>query len=279
MTSAEWVEQASGWTARAAAVCLRGDYRENNEDYVHIDPKYPFALVLDGMGGQVAGEIASQEGAKAVASALRRGLKAGEKPRELIEKAIRAGHDTVLALGQIDRDLRNCGTTLVLALMSGGVAHVSWLGDSPAYRVSGGHIEKLTWEHDMRNALVRAGVISAAEAREHRIRNVLWRYLGSSEAQEKLEIPSFAPRPGDRLLLVTDGVTAVLTEEDLLEHCRSHPDPQTCAEKLANLALERGSRDNCTCAVIAFEWSGAGSPPAPQQQPRPAPRQWWQFWK
>ena len=72
----------------------------------------------------------------------------------------------------------------------------------------------------------------------------------------------------------TDGVTGVVPEADLLEVCTSHPDPQACAEEVVNLALDRGSRDNCTCAVIAFEWAGDGT--APQRRPE---RKWWEFWK
>src|SRR5262249_51173083 len=152
--------------------------------------KYPFAIVLDGMGGQAAGEVASRTGGEAVGRALRRGLKAGDEARGLIEKALRAGNETVLALGWLDRDMRNCGTTVVLALLHRGVAYVSWLGDSPAYRISGGRIEKLTWEHNLRNALVKHGVISAEEARHHHIHNVLLRHLGSREAEGQLDIPS-----------------------------------------------------------------------------------------
>ncbi len=282
MTFVEWADPASGWTVRAGAASHIGNYRENNEDLVYLDLEYPFALVLDGMGGQVAGEVASRTGADTLTHALRRGLSAGAEPRGLIESALRAANETVIALGQSNPDMRNCGTTAVLALFHQHSASISWAGDSPAYRISGDRIEKLTWDHDLRSVLVRQGVISEAEAREHRIRNVLWLYLGNRETDGHLEVRSFVPRPGDRILLATDGVTGVLPDAELLELVRAHPDPRVCAEELVNRALERGSRDNCTCAVLAFEWCGAGPPPdptdPPQPEPRPARRPWWRFW-
>jgi PPM family protein phosphatase len=280
VTSVEWVDQSSGWTARAGAASLRGNYRENNEDYVHVDPKCPFALVLDGMGGQAAGEIASSKGAEAVAHALRRGLKAGDEPRGLIEKALRAGHETVVDLDR-EPEFRGCGTTAVLALLHGGTVYVSWLGDSPAILVSGGRVQQLTWDHDFRTYMIRKTGMSEAEAHGYYWRNVLVCYLGQwPEGEIQLEIPSHTPQPDDRLLLASDGVSKVLQPGDLLRVCQSHPDPQACAEELVNLALERGSRDNCTCAVIAFEDPGDGAAPALPQPPQPpTPRKWWQFWK
>jgi serine/threonine protein phosphatase PrpC len=250
--SAVWANTACGCTIRAGAASHVGYFRENNEDRVYLDPEYPFALVLDGMGGLAAGELASRGAEAAVAAALRGGLAAGDEPPGLIERALRAGHEAVLDLGRRDRALRHTGTTVVLALLDRGRAHVSWLGDSPAYLVSGGGVERLTWDHNLSNVLVRHGVISAEEAGANRLDNRLWRYLGAEETKEPIEVRSFAPRRGDRLVLATDGVTGVVPEADLLHLCRAHPDPQACAEGLVNGALERGSRDNCTCAVLAF---------------------------
>jgi protein phosphatase len=271
-----WVDLAFGLMAKTGAASHVGNHRENNEDAVHVDADYPFAMVLDGMGGQAAGEFASQAGAEAVRDVLRHGIDNGEEPRPLIERALRAGHEAVLEVGQSKRKYRGCGTTIVLTLLHRGVAHVSWLGDSPAYRISKGRVEKLTWEHDLRNALIRRGAIPASEAKDYRVTNVLWQYLGSDEPKQPVEIPSFTPRHGDRLVLATDGITNVVSEEQLREVCESHPDPHECAEELVNLALEQGSRDNCTCAVIAFEREG--DHPELESLPPPA-RKWWQFWK
>jgi protein phosphatase len=262
----------SGCAPRAGAASHIGNYRENNEDFVCIDPKYQFALVLDGMGGLAAGELASRNGAEAVAGALREGLCAGEEPPGLIERALRAGHEAVRDLVRVDRSLRYSGTTVVLALLHRARAYVSWLGDSPAYLVSGGRIRKLTWEHDFRTALIRNGVLSPEEVGGPSIRNALYRYLGSDETSAPVDVSSFVPKCGDRLLLATDGITNFVPEPDLLRLCLAHPDPVVCAEELVDFALNRGSRDNCTCAVIAFGDPNATPPPA-------RGRKWWRFWK
>lgn len=276
MTSAVWVDRASGCTARAGAASHLG-HRENNEDLVYLDPDHPFALVLDGMGGQAAGEVASQKGAEIVRGVLRDGLAADADPRGVIERALRAGNKAVQELGRSDEALRNCGTTIVLTLLHRGVAYVSWLGDSPAFRVTADGVEKLTWDHSLPNALLHHGVITAEEARRHPVTNVLWRYLGTRDGDGPIETPSFTPHHGDRLVLATDGVTGILSAEELRDVCRAHPDPQACAEELVSRALDRGSRDNCTCAVIAFERAGEAPPPEPPAKPPPA--RWWQFWR
>lgn len=285
-----WVDLASGLMAKTGVASLTGNYRENNEDFAHVDSDYPFALVLDGMGGMAAGELASQRGAEAVRDALRRGLDGdgGRDPRKLIERALRAGQEAVLELSRSNRQYRGCGTTIVLALVHGGNAYISWLGDSPAFRVSEGQIEKLIWEHDLRTALIRQGTIPANELTNCSIRNILWKYLGAESCQESrrsnqregastgsedaIEIPSFKPRHGDRLLLATDGITGVLSPKQILEVCNFYPDPQNCADELVRCALDSGSRDNCTCAVIAFEREGG----TPEVSPRPT-RKWWHF--
>jgi protein phosphatase len=261
-------DSSSELVAVAGGACVQGNYRENNEDYLLIEPDPPMCLVLDGMGGQAAGELASRTGGDAIYAALRRGTRAGADPQNVIEKAVRQGHQEVRNLGRLDRDLRNCGTTVVLALLRHGRVFVTWLGDSMAHRVSGGKVERLTRPHDLRHALIDAGVISESEGHSGCIRNVLYLYLGEVEFPRPLPIRSFAPRPGDRVILSTDGVTGVIEESHLLEACREYAEPQACADH-----LDRGSRDNCTCAVIAFPGDVEGLPTPPQR------RRWWHIWR
>jgi serine/threonine protein phosphatase PrpC len=281
VTSAVWVDGVTGRTVRAGGASLCGNHRSNNEDRVYIDPQYPFALVLDGMGGVAAGEIAAQKGEEAVARSLRRGLKRGADPRGLIEQALRAGHEAVVEIGELVPEYRCCGTTAVLALLHGGSVYVSWLGDSAAILVSGGRVQQLTWDHDFRTYMIRKMGMSEDEARGYYWRNVILCYLGQwPEGEVQLEILSHTPQPGDRLILASDGVSKILTDTDLLQVCESHLDPKACAEELVNRALENGSRDNCTCAVLAFERSGTDpAPEPPRPQPQSQPSKWWQFWK
>lgn len=279
MTATIEVGTETNCRMRAGAASHVGYVRENNEDCVYLDPEYPFALVLDGMGGLAAGEVASRNGADAVAEALREGLASNEEPRLLIEKALRAGHEAVLDLVRKDRSLKHAGTTVVLAMLHRDRVYVSWLGDSPAYLISGGRVRKLTWDHNLTNALIRSGIVREEEVGNHRINNVLCRYLGSEDTKDAPEIPAFTPRRGDRLVLATDGVSGVVSEEELLRLCREHPEPQACAEELVNRALLDGSRDNCTCAVLAFDCDGSEPEPEADSPQQVGSRKWWQFWK
>src|SRR5205814_4844655 len=98
-------------------------------------------------------------------------------------------------------------------------------GDSRAYLVRGKRIEQLTVDHSIAQALVEAKTISAAEAKTHRYRNVLWKYLGSNEVGEGPEVKAIQLQVGDRFLLCTDGLSGVVADDQLGNYLREHPDP------------------------------------------------------
>jgi protein phosphatase len=235
---------------------LLGNYRENNEDAIDVKqfPELTLCLVADGMGGQAAGEIASRRATEVVPRELKKELPKAADPddaKKTIRKAIVQANDEIIAMGALDRDLRNMGTTVVLAAWrKGHEMYVAGVGDSRAYLVRGDSIEQLTVDHSLAQALVEAKTISAEEAREHRFRNVLWKYLGTKEVGEGPEVKVVTIQPGDRFVLCTDGVTGVVPDERILECVNQHPDVQKCADGLGQLALDMGSRDNVSCIVV-----------------------------
>src|SRR5205809_205829 len=131
--------------------------------------------------------------------------------------------------------------------------YVADVGDSRAYLVRAGQVEQLTIDHTVADALERNGTITADQARHSPWRNVLYRFLGCTEMTEGAEVRPFAPRAGDRLILASDGLTNHVTDEDLREGAARYQRPEQWAEVLVELALERGSRDNVTCVVVAFD--------------------------
>src|SRR5438105_6662592 len=235
---------------------LLGNYRENNEDAIEVKqyPDMTLAIVADGMGGQAAGEIASKRAIEVVPRELRKNLTAGaddELCAGLIKKAIVQANDEIIAMGSLDRDLKNMGTTIVMALWRRGPQlFISGLGDSRAYLVRDNNIEQLTIDHSLAQALVENKTISPAEAKEHRFRNVLWKYLGSKEVGEGPDVRSIEIQPGDKFLLCTDGLYGPIPDAQLLSFIQEHPDVQECADGLGQLALDQGSRDNVSCVVI-----------------------------
>jgi PPM family protein phosphatase len=235
---------------------LLGNYRENNEDSIEVKqfPDLIVSIVADGMGGQAAGEIASKRAIEIIPRELRKNLTAHLNPegvKSVVKRAIVQANEEIMAMGALDKDMKNMGTTVVMAIWrKGNEMYVAGVGDSRAYLVRDGKISQLTVDHSLAQALVEAKTISPAEAKEHRFKNVLWKYLGSKEVGEGPEVTVVQVKPQDRLLICTDGLTGVVQDENLLNFIQQQPDMQACAEGLGQLALDSGSRDNVSCIMI-----------------------------
>jgi protein phosphatase len=245
------------WTFHIGKCSLLGNYRENNEDAldVKVFPDLTVCIVADGMGGQAAGEIASRKAVEIIPRELRKNLTpqmSAEAIKQVARRAIVVANEEIMALGALERDMKNMGTTAVLAFWRnrGQELFVTGVGDSRAYLIRPGYIQQLTVDHSLAQALVEARTISAEEAKVHRFRNVLWKYLGSKEVGEGPEVRVLPLQAGDRYLLCTDGLTGVVSDEELAREVNVCDDMQQCAEHLCQLALDQGSRDNVSCIVI-----------------------------
>jgi protein phosphatase len=210
--------------------------------------------VADGMGGQAAGEIASKRAVEIVPRELRKNLTtslATDAVKGVTKRAIVQANEEIMAMGALDKDMKNMGTTVVMAIFrKGSEIFIAGVGDSRAYMVRAKKIQQLTVDHSLAQALVEARTISAAEAKDHRFRNVLWKYLGSKEVGEGPEVSAVPVQSGDRFLLCTDGLSGVVPDEQLASFISEQTDVQACAEGLGQLALDQGSRDNVSCIVI-----------------------------
>jgi serine/threonine protein phosphatase PrpC len=236
---------------------LLGNYRENNEDSIDVKvfPDTTICLVADGMGGQAAGEVASKRAIEIVPRELKKYLSAvvsNDETKNIIRRSIVQANEEIMAMAALDRELKNMGTTIVAAVWRKGsaVLYVTGMGDSRVYLLRGKKIEQLTTDHSIAQALVEAKTISAAEAKTHRYRNVLWKYLGSQEVGEGPKVEVVPIQAGDRFLLCTDGLSGVVSDEQLLDFMAQKPDVQECADGLGQFALDSGSRDNISCIVV-----------------------------
>jgi protein phosphatase len=235
---------------------LLGNYRENNEDAIDakVFPDMTVCIVADGMGGQAAGEVASKRAIDVIPRELRKNLPQATddgQVKSILRRAVVQANEEIIAMAALDRDYRNMGTTVVVALWrKGSELYLANLGDSRAYLVRDNIIEQLTIDHSLAQALVENKTISPAEAKEHRFRNVLWKYLGSKEVGEGPEVKIAPVQVGDRFLLCTDGLTGPVNDEQILKFMSENPDVQACADGLGQLALDQGSRDNVSCIVI-----------------------------
>jgi len=236
---------------------LLGNYRENNEDSIDVKqfPDMTVCLVADGMGGQAAGEVASKRAIEIVPRELKKHISSSmgnEEIKNVVRRSIVQANEEIMAMAALDRELKNMGTTIVATLWRKGssLMYVTGLGDSRVYHLRGKRIDQLTVDHSIAQALVEAKTISAAEARTHRYKNVLWKYLGSNEVGEGPEVKVVQIQAGDRFLLCTDGLTGVVPDDQLLTFIREKADVQECADGLGQLALDQGSRDNISCIVL-----------------------------
>jgi PPM family protein phosphatase len=236
---------------------ITGDYRDNNEDRGLADPQGRFFIVCDGMGGQAAGEKASEMAVKLVSEYLEKNLDfahdAPDKARRVIDDAIKNANIEIMALGEIDPNLCKMGTTIVFLLSAAGRFYVGGVGDSPAFRLSDGKLEKLTKDHSLTQALIDAGTINPDEARTHRFKNVLWRYIGTKEGGAGTEPREVPPRTGDRYILCSDGVVESTSVDQLKTLLEKGRDPQNTADAIVDSAREAGSQDNITCLAVFVE--------------------------
>ena len=235
---------------------LLGNYRENNEDAVEAKQfaDMTVCIVADGMGGQAAGEIASKRAIEVVPRELRKNLSqasTNDISKGIIRRAIVQANEEILQMGALDRDLRNMGTTIVMAVWrKAPEIFITWVGDSRAYLLRDGALQQLTVDHSLAQALVENKTISAAEAKEHRFKNVLWKYLGSKEVGEGPDVLVMPIQDGDRFLLCTDGLCGPASDQQIQSFMLETADAQQCADGLGQLALDCGSRDNVSCIVI-----------------------------
>jgi protein phosphatase len=127
---------------------------------------------------------------------------------------------------------------------------VGGVGDSPAFRLSDRKLEKLTKDHSLTQALIDAGTITPDEARTHRFKNVLWRYIGTKEGGAGTEPREFPLTHGDRFVLCSDGVVEGISVDQLKVLLEQSADPQAAADAIVEASRTAGSQDNITCLVV-----------------------------
>jgi protein phosphatase len=227
--------------------------RPNNEDRYVADPDRHVFLVADGMGGQELGEQASGMAAEIIPRVVTDRLAAKEEAESAVRRALLEANQAIVDAGRNQPLGRRMGTTAVVAVQKENQVYVAGLGDSRAYLIRGKQIEQLTVDHSVAEALRANGTLTSEQARTSPWQHVLYRFLGCAEMTEGAQVRPFTPQAGDRLLLASDGLTNHVSEEDLKAGTPYFEDPQLWADHLVKLALERGSRDNVTCVVVAFE--------------------------
>ncbi|MEX2503006.1 MAG: protein phosphatase 2C domain-containing protein, partial [Trueperaceae bacterium] len=204
----------------------------------------PLLLVADGMGGHNTGEVASAHATEVVRARLEENR---AHPPMALAKALQAANRQVLAQARSDPRHEGMGTTLTAILIDDSVGLVAHVGDTRAYLLRDGALHPLTQDHSWVAERVRQGLLSEDEARHHRWRNVITNALGATE-RFRLDLAHVRLRPGDRLLVASDGLTSLLADAVLYDTAASGT-PEEAVEALLDAADARGSPDNVSAVV------------------------------
>jgi protein phosphatase len=238
-----------GPAVRSAGDSHIGKVRTTNEDALILEPRLGLYAVLDGMGGASAGDVASQLARDAIREFVHH-HRAALPPRDLLEAAIVAASAAVFGEAQRHRDHHGMGTTVVACLVIDPqrvvIGHV---GDSRAYLWRDGRLQTLTRDHTIVEELVDRGLLTAEEAERHPYKNVLSRNLGA-KPETRVDCLELELRPGDRLLLCSDGLYGYASAEAIQYLLGSGDAPDHVARDLIDLALRGGGGDNVSALVI-----------------------------
>lgn len=255
-----------------AAETSVGKVREHNEDAHFIDPEAGIFIVCDGMGGHAAGEVAS---ALAVQTIRTRWADAGlqkavdqwltlgtpDMRKQLIQtvqQGVVAAHDAIVAEAEADRSKTGMGTTLVGAVIVGADIVFAHCGDSRAYLVRDGIAMQLTEDHTLLARLLAAGVDVDVDGDGMRFKSMLTNALGiGPECKVSTFVVPLAD--GDRFLLCSDGITEYVAEPEVGEVLSAMPSPARAAQRLVEMALQRGGGDNATALVVKVLEAGMSS--------------------
>ncbi|HEX4188293.1 MAG TPA: Stp1/IreP family PP2C-type Ser/Thr phosphatase [Solirubrobacteraceae bacterium] len=237
-----------------------GRQRRANED--SLLARSPLFVVADGMGGAQAGEVASQ----IAVDYFREQLEDDTPPESALATRALAANSRIHELSHSNAEHAGMGTTLTAVYVGGEEVAIAHVGDSRAYCLRDGELLRLTDDHSLVDELMRQGRLTPEEAVEHPQRSVITRALGP-EGTVEVDTRSFRARSGDVYLLCSDGLTTMLSEEQIASVLLAYPRLRDAGEALIAAANEAGGQDNITVVLLRLEEVGAGSPPASDGAP------------
>lgn len=238
-----------------AGLTDQGRLREENEDRWLADPQQGLYLVADGMGGMFGGALASQVVVEILPRLIRKRMRDLDQP-----DPSKVEHQVLAALSELSERLHNeaksefgsgaMGSTAVLALVGDRQALVAHMGDSRAYLLRDGRLRQLTTDHTVIQLLLDAGEITPDEVADHPARGQLTRFVGMP-GEPLPEVQSIGLAAGDRLLLCSDGLSGMLSDEQILNVLEEESVPEAACRQLVAAANEAGGRDNVTVLLLS----------------------------
>lgn len=233
-----------------------GQQRQENEDYVGVFKNTAginFAVVADGIGGHQGGDVASEMAVSHMGYRFENTT--FSEPTDAVKwlaAEVQYENQHIIEKAREFSDLKGMGTTMVAALMFNNEFLMANIGDSRGYLFRDGHLQQLTEDHSLVNELVKRGEISAEQARQHPQKNIITRTLGISPDAD-IDTNLYQMQTGDQLLLCSDGLTNMVTDDQLTAVLKTdQPVADKCAA-LIKLANNAGGFDNITALIVAVD--------------------------
>lgn len=240
--------------------------REGNEDSYSIDDSLCLYIVADGMGGHLAGEVASKVAVEMIHKSFKKWVEKETPDDELfgypdsslsrlgnyLLSSIRLANRIIYELALEYEQYHGMGTTIAILFVTPALIITANVGDSRIYIIRNGRIEPLSKDHTIVREQVEIGAMTEEEAAASPLRHILTKNLGSAKIVEP-EICEIEPSNNDRYILCSDGLTDLVTDEEILEMTNNVEDHADLCRKLVDLALDRGGHDNTTVITVRLQ--------------------------
>ncbi len=242
------------WFATDVGVVRKGAPNEDTYLIEHLNDGTLLAAVCDGMGGANAGEVASSIAAEAFRQVFIDRYKKGasdEKHKDDLTQAAKEANKAVFDAAVEDRSLMGMGTTLAAAYCDSRHAIIANIGDSRCYHVTEDGLKRITEDHSLVAEMIKRGELSPLEGQRHPSRNLITRALGV-EPTVKCDTFATSVKPGEFLLLCSDGLHDQVSEPEIYYEIYETGKPEAACHNLVELANARGGTDNITLVLISF---------------------------
>lgn len=233
-----------------SGISHEGMKRQRNEDFYYA--QFPIFVVADGLGGHRAGEVASKLAVRKFVDNIRKNYPEVKSPEELarlMEKSIIEAGRIIFEESKTSSELQGMGTTISAAVIFADHLVTAHVGDSRIHLYRSGELKKLTKDHTYVQYLLDKGEISEEEAKTHPLKNALLQALGG---EEKLNVDTgiLTLKPGDKILLCTDGLYTMVSNDFIKEVLQSNQPVAEKTRQMLKAALDAGGIDNITLIII-----------------------------
>jgi protein phosphatase len=237
--------------------------RDGNEDFLSIDASLDLYVVADGMGGHLAGEVASRTAVELINKSFRQWKESDIPVEEIfgypdtslsktgnyVLGSIRLANKVIHEMASQHNKYHGMGTTIAVLAVQPGLIISANAGDSPIYLIRNGQIEKISKDHKFVSEQVEMGIMTIEEAEESPMKHVLTKNIGSSENLDP-DVFEIEPAKNDRFILCSDGLTDLLSDDEILQMVEEEGNPEVLCINLIDMALQRGGHDNTTVVSV-----------------------------